>query len=213
MDNHRYWEDKLADYTQEQWVKRPSIFATQSVSYFPSQGSILELAGGQGQDSEWFASQGFHVTYSDFVDKVVQQVRERTSGVQNITCTTADLSKELPFSPERFDVVYSHMGLHYFDRRETRRILTNIHGIVQSRGTIALLLNTVDDPEIREHEYKQIEEHTYEDPRSGLQKSYFSVEYLLGLSRGLFKPLLLDHQGRTYKDDVKTLVRFVGEKE
>lgn len=212
MNTNEYWKEKLSEYAEHEWSKHPSIFAKDIVSFFPPQGTVLELAGGQGQDSRWFASQGFAVTYSDLTEDVVQKVESQTTAEPNITCIAVDLSKELPFSPESFDVVYSHMGIHYFNRKETRRILTNIHRILKPDGIVALILNTIDDPEITTHGYEQIESYYFEDPRSGLRKSYFSADYLHELTQDFFEPLLLDHNGQTHKDEVETLVRFVGEK-
>lgn len=123
-----------------------------------------------------------------------------------------DLREPLPFNDNTFNIVYSHMGLHYFGRKETQDVLREIHRILRDGGTLAILLNTLDDPEIREHNYQEIEPHFFEDPRSGLRKSYFSVEYLKELTENLFEPLILDNRGETYKDEVKSLVRFVGKR-
>ncbi|MDD4319884.1 MAG: class I SAM-dependent methyltransferase [Candidatus Peribacteraceae bacterium] len=212
MENNEFWKEKLAGYDEHEWSKHPSIFAQDVARLFPPRGSVLELAGGQGQDSRWFASQGFNVTYSDLVEDVVQKVRKQVATDPNITCLAVDLSKELPFKAASFDVVYSHMGLHYFDRMETRRIFANIHHTLKPDGIVALILNTIDDPEIQTYGYRQIEPHFFEDPRSGLKKSYFSSGYVQELTRDLFEQLLNDHNGKTYKDSVQTLVRFVGKK-
>jgi len=212
VNERNYWKKKLSEYAEEDWSKDPSIFAEQVIDYFPLKGKLLELAGGRGNDSRYFAGEGYEVTYSDFVEEVVSEVEDTTDESLGISYMKIDLQESLPFADSTFEIVYSHMGLHYFGRKETQRVIREIHRVLKGRGTLAMLLNTLDDPEIREHNYQEIEPHFFEDPRSGLRKSYFSVEYLKELAEDFFEPLILDNQGETYKDEVKSLVRFVGER-
>lgn len=211
MDNEAYWGDRLNTYSEKDWATKPSVFIQQAFPYFPPAAKVLELGGGHGQDSIWLAEQGCNVTYTDLVSEVVEKVRQRTAAMQNLTCLTSDVSKGLQFPAENFDVVHSHLGLHYFGHDQTRLILEDIHRILKTRGIISLLLNTIDDPEIAEDGYTRLEPHYYQDP-SGMKKSYYSVDYLRELIDGLFEPLLLDTNGETHKDEIKTLVRFIGEK-
>lgn len=77
MNQRSYWKKKLSQYSEEDWIKKPSIFAKQILGYLPSKGKLLELAGGQGNDSRFFAAKGYEVTYSDFVEEVVSNVEKK----------------------------------------------------------------------------------------------------------------------------------------
>ncbi|MEX1112752.1 MAG: class I SAM-dependent methyltransferase [Candidatus Andersenbacteria bacterium] len=210
MDTRSYWKHKLSEYANEVWSNKPSIFAKQTLSYFPTKGTLLELAGGQGQDSVFFATQGYTVTYSDFVEDVVRNVEKNTDPGLDVWFQVIDLSKPLPFKNASFDVVYSHLGLHYFDNVNTKKVFGEIHRVLKTDGMLATILNTINDPEIKKSNYQEIEPYFFLNPRSGIKKSYFSQEYLSALVKGLFEPVLLDSAGETYKDETKSLIRFVG---
>jgi hypothetical protein len=48
MDPKDYWKNAHVRYSSKDWIKKPTIFATQAINYFPKSGSILELGAGQG---------------------------------------------------------------------------------------------------------------------------------------------------------------------
>ena len=201
MDIQSYWTKKLSKYSQEEWSNKPSIFATQAVQYFPKTGSLLDLGAGLGQDSSFFARQGYKVLATD----ISQFALDKIQGVNTQYC---DLSLPLPFSPNSFNIIYSHLGLHFFNTKRTRQLFSEIYTILSPGGIFATLVNTIDDPEAGVS--KKIGPDLYITP-SGLQKRLFSPKSL-ALFTKKFETLLLDSQGETYKDNIKILVRFVGRK-
>ena len=72
------------------------------------------------------------------------------------------------------------------------------------------LFNTIDDPEVKD--FRKIEEGYYLEPETGLAKRYFSVESLENFTEGKFETIILDNKGETYKDEIHSLIRFVGRK-
>jgi SAM-dependent methyltransferase len=73
---------------------------------------ILELGGGQGRDTFFFASEGFHVDVVDYAESAVETiaVKARKLGLSSaITATQHDVRDPLPFDDETFDGCYSHM--------------------------------------------------------------------------------------------------------
>lgn len=210
MDAKDYWEEKHKKYAKEEWINRPTIFAKFAIKYFPKNGRLLELGAGQGQDSRFFASKGYKVTATDFSSEALGLLKEKTNAEGlSIETKEVDISKDLPFLNQSFDIVYSHLALHYFDDETTRKVFSEIHRILKGGGILSALFNTIDDPEINES--KKVEEGFFETP-SGILKRYFSVDYLQDITNGLFEVVIADAKGETYKDEIKTLVRFVGRK-
>lgn len=210
--NSKFWHEALTRYATKNWVDKPTIFAEQITSYLPKQVALLELGAGQGQDARYFARLGFQVTATDLIDTGLNTARQKAEkeGLL-IDFFTLDLANPLPFPDNSFEVVYSHLGLHYFGEAETFALFREIHRVLKPKGILATLFNTVDDPEIHSGGFEQLGNNFYHEIATGLNKRYFSVEDTEFLN-GLFKPLLLDNGGETYKDEIKTLIRLVAQK-
>ncbi len=205
-----YW-DKVHEnkYSQADWSSKPSIFATQALQYFPKSGTLLEIGTGQGGDADFFQSQGYKVTATDYSENAVASASKRIRGVD---FQIIDTAQGLPFIDNSFDVVYSHLALHYFDADTTEKVFADIHRILKPEGIFATLTNTIEDPEIAKYTYEKLEDGFYRDPNKSIEKRYFSVKTITTFTNGLFKPLLVDNEGATYKDEIATLIRFIGKK-
>lgn len=95
---------------------------------------ILELGGGQGRDTLFFASRGFQTTVLDYSRKGLEDIDQKASGlgVSGLIRTVLhDIRKPLPFDGETFDACFSHMlycmalstAELEFLSREIRRVL------------------------------------------------------------------------------------------
>lgn len=74
--------------------------------------SLLELGGGQGRDTFFFARNGLHVTMLDYSQIAVDTVngKAQASGLgEFVTAIRHDVRAALPFADIRFDAAYSHM--------------------------------------------------------------------------------------------------------
>jgi ubiquinone/menaquinone biosynthesis C-methylase UbiE len=207
---HQFWEEKLSAYNTTDWIDKPSIFVQEAIKYFPSSGKVLELAGGQGQDSRFLSQNGYEVTCTDRSDFGLEEAQRKTEreGL-NIHFMKVDLAEPLPFSEGQFDVVYAHMGLHYFTQEYTKELFKEIHRVLKSNGIFAGIFNTSKDPEIIENGLEKVENNYYYEKETGLKKRYFSIEETEGYIHGLFEVIILDDNGRTYKDDDLGLVRLI----
>ena len=204
-----YWNKAHVEkYSKSDWAFKPSIFAKEAIEYFPKSGKLLEIGTGQGGDADFFQSLGYEVVATDYADVAIDNARKR---VKNVVFKNVDTAQGLPFADEYFDVVYAHLSLHYFNAVTTKKVFTDIHRILKLGGICATITNTMDDPEKEEYNYEKLEDGYYQDPK-GIKKRYFSVQSLASFTDDLFESLLLDNLGRAYKDDVETLVRFVGKK-
>lgn len=55
------WKELHSSYQEQDWIKKPSLFAETVIQYFPKSGKILELGAGHGQDTVFFTKQGYEV--------------------------------------------------------------------------------------------------------------------------------------------------------
>lgn len=205
----QYWDKMHTEkYSKSDWNDKPSLFLEYALQYFPPSGSVLDVGTGQGQDAIHFQRLGYAVTATDYSDVALCSAKEKNNKVNFIKM---DTGRGLNFKDNSFDIVYSHMSLHYFDMEITRAIFKNIYKILKPGGVFAMIANTVDDPESYSNDQVAIGINFYKTTK-GLIKRYFSLDDIKDLSGGLFDVLMLDNKGETYKDSVKSLIRFIGRK-
>lgn len=206
------WNNLHKDYKDQDWINKPNIFASEAIRYFPKTGKLLELGAGQGQDSRYFAENGFEVTSTDISDSALEINNEKSREFKNIEIKKIDLNDELPFEENSFDVVYAHLSLHYFGLDKTRKILFEIRRVLKPGGVLAMFTNSINDPEYEQGE--QIEKDYFHYPEVGAKKRFFSANSLRPLV-WWSEIILLDEFGETYKDSKKgvhNLVRLVAKK-
>lgn len=205
-----YWNKQHIKYSATDWIDKPTLFAQQVIDYFPKDGRILELGAGQGQDTRFFASRGFTVTATDFSEQALDFSRNKlpVDLTSKVEFQQIDLTSLLQFPQATFDIIYSHLALHYFSKERTKELFDEIYTILKPGGIFAILTNTIEDPEIAE--LTKVDDDYYENVQ-GLKKRYFSVETLGALTKK-YDPIILDSRGETHKDKIGSLIRFVGKK-
>ena len=208
------WNIIHSHYEEQDWSRKPSIFAESIVNLFPESWRILEIGAGLGQDSRFFCDSGFEVDSTDFSIQALQMNQERSqnhiqSGRYHINIL--DISDWISYLNYEFDVIYAHLSLHYFSEKKIKEIMVDILRILKKWWIFAVLLNTIDDPEYWKGE--QIENDFF--MISWISKRYFSVESARKLLLEWFDIQMLDNQWETYKDREKwihNLIRFVWKK-
>lgn len=73
---------------------------------------ILELGGGQGRDTIFFAQNGLQVTVLDYAESGVRDIASKAAALNLsdvITSLRHDVRNPLPFDDASFDACYSHM--------------------------------------------------------------------------------------------------------
>jgi SAM-dependent methyltransferase len=115
----------LLDAQQQHWqhtfIQKPEMFGSEpshparaAAEIFEREGKtgMLELGGGQGRDTLFFARAGFHVHVLDYSDSAVDVITEKARQLglmESITALRHDIREPLPFGDESFDCCYSHM--------------------------------------------------------------------------------------------------------
>lgn len=210
--SEKIWSKLHQRYQREDWIQKPTIFARTVLRYFPASGSIVDLGAGQGQDTRYFAANGFHVTSTDLSEDALAVSKRHTLPelANRITFQKFDLRDPFPFDDASFDVVYAHLSLHYFDTKQTSLIFDEIHRVLHHNGILAFLVNSIDDPEYQAD--KEIEPGVL--ILNGLKKRFFSVDTIRPYLSS-FSIVLLNRSGETYKDrrkGVHNLIQCVARK-
>lgn len=117
--------------------------------YIPDQGfdaasapMVLELGCGDGIDARKLACRGYHVTAVDL------RTAGFWSGGQQLTFMSTDIRFIMEhWKAESLDVVYSHLGVHYFDDAETAALFRNSVRALKPGGYLCFLLNSTFDPD------------------------------------------------------------------
>lgn len=108
-----HWE-KVFSNTCSRFGDEPSYPARKAVSIFEKEGKkkILELGGGQGRDTCFFASRGFSVHSLDYTESGTKAIKEKAdeAGFEKyVTVLRHDVRDPLPFETGTFDACFSHM--------------------------------------------------------------------------------------------------------
>lgn len=109
----QHWEGMLES-RPEMFGRGPSEPARVTATALRSAGAerILELGGGQGRDTLFFAAERFHVHVLDYaqagVDAILREAAQAGLGPW-ITAARHDVRRPLPSDDASFDACYSHM--------------------------------------------------------------------------------------------------------
>lgn len=210
MKKDDQWNKLHQQYSTQDWIEKPNIFAEEALVHFPKKGYVLCLGDGQGQDGRFFASMGYKVLSTDISDEAlkINLLKISEQGLTNISTEKLDLTTDFPYEEATFDVVYAHLSLHYFTEKVTKQIFSEIRRVLKRGGMLAVFVNSINDPEFNTG--KKIEQELFEI--EGTTKRFFSKHSMDYFAQD-FQVILLDDSGRTYKDEAKgvhNLVRFIG---
>ncbi|XOU94921.1 MAG: methyltransferase domain-containing protein [Candidatus Kerfeldbacteria bacterium] len=210
--NTKHWDQLHDNYTKVDWIDTPTEFSQWVIKHLSPNGKLLDIGGGQGQDSRFFADKGYNVTLLDISPRGLELAKEKTSKKlqKNLSFYQHDISKLLPFSDSSFDFVYTHLAIHYFNKKTTKQIFDEMYRILKKDGIIAIFTNSINDPEYNTG--VKIEKDFFEI--SGVRKRYFSIETMIEFTKG-FDTIAIDEKGSTPKDravNTNNLIRYIGKK-
>jgi SAM-dependent methyltransferase len=111
----KHWnETPLYVSESERYSRYPWLFEVAEFRSHPRQ-RVLEVGCGTGCDLLQFAKYGAHATGIDITDEHLRLARQRVGNLAEVIKADA---RDLPFSNESFDYVYSHGVLHHSDEPE-----------------------------------------------------------------------------------------------
>jgi ubiquinone/menaquinone biosynthesis C-methylase UbiE len=112
-DQQKQWENTYLE-EPEFFGEKPSYPAQKALEIFKKEGktNLLELGGGQGRDTFYFAKNGLQVQVLDYSKNGIKAINEKAKklGLSHLVkAVTHDVRKSLPFSDGSFDCCFSHM--------------------------------------------------------------------------------------------------------
>lgn len=148
---HHHWEKTYTE-NPEMFGEEPSAPAREMAELCKQEGlsHILELGGGQGRDTLYFARNGFTVTSLDYADEGVNTITEkaRKAGMpQSVVALRHDVRQPLPFPDASFDACYSHMLLCMaLTTAELEFLAAEIRRVLKPGGLCAYTVRHTGDP-------------------------------------------------------------------
>ncbi len=182
MDQKEIWEKLFQK--KDRYGLEPDSFAIEALKWIKKikAKKILDLGGGEGKDSIFFAKSGYEVFCLDFSERAIVSCQEkvRKNKLQKLVHPMSkDITEPLNFEDETFDVVFAHLALHYFDDKTTTKIFNEIHRILKEGGLFFVKVKSTKDPLYGKGE--KIEKDVFD---FGHIRHFFSKEYLLSKIEG-----------------------------
>ena len=146
-----HWE---ANFSQKPGMfgAEPSTPALKAAGLFKREGKthLLELGGGQGRDTLFFAREGFQVTVLDYSLAAVETVTAKAAAASLpnlITALRHDVREPLPFGDNVFDCCYSHMLFCMaLTTAELRRLSQEVQRVLKLGGLNVYTVRHTKDP-------------------------------------------------------------------
>lgn len=206
--------------------KAPSNYAISIEQEFPESSEVLDIGGGTGADSVYFAEHGHSVTLIDISEYALSRANERAEefGLQLKQTLQVHLGESpIPLPHNSYDAIYSRLALHYFDLKTTVSVIKDLKSLLKPNGKAYITVKSPNDA--KEMDYlnqtaKPLEMGVYED--EGQIKSRFTPEqwdlilHIAGIENGSVKSVVedLSDKNDVTKSGNKTLemteVTFVG---
>lgn len=111
---NQHWENMFSS-KPDMFGNIPSESARIAAELFRQEDKtdLLELGGGQGRDTLFFAQKGFRVQVLDYSLPGVEAINQKAAAAGllsgEVTATCHDIRTPLPFENDTFDACYSHM--------------------------------------------------------------------------------------------------------
>lgn len=181
----QHWEKTLTR-KPEMFGSEPSQPARAAAELFEKEGKtrILELGGGQGRDTLFFARAGFKVHVLDYSDSAVDAIAQKAQQLglaASVTALRHDVRDPLPFADESFDGCYSHMlYCMALTTAELEFLSAEVRRVLRPNGLHIYTVRHTNDPDYGTGIHRG--EDLYEV--GGFIVHYFSPEKVAHLAKG-----------------------------
>ncbi len=153
LDSQRQHWEGMFESRPEMFGRDPSEPARRTVAELKSAGArrLLELGGGQGRDSLFFASEGFQVHVLDYaqagVDAILRKAAQAGFG-DRVTAAQHDVRRSLPSEDASFDACYSHMLFCMaLTTEELRALAREVLRVLRPGGLCVYTVRNTNDPD------------------------------------------------------------------
>jgi SAM-dependent methyltransferase len=186
----------------------PVPFALVAEPFFPCRSRLLEIGCGVGSESQFFAERGHDVLATDISEVVLEQDRKYYKD-STISFVMIDTSEPLPYEDNSFQVIFSHLALHYYTDEVTHTIFAELYRTLEAGGILAFACKSTKDSMYGVGE--ELEKDMFLADGRHL-RHFFTVEYARSLLGDDYEVLLLDEVTEQYSKNVSALVRCIARK-
>lgn len=177
MGNREYWEEKFINRKDNPLSSEKSL--VDNIGYF-EEGTVLDIACGDGRNTLFLLEKGFQVTGVDFSSKALERLN-MFAKKDNYTVKTMQIDLSKPDSLHDIGVFNNILVNHY---RLNREVLATIENHIFDNGILFVCgfgHKHLTDSKIREQDL--IQKSDFED----IKKSFELIEYMEnGEERGFF---------------------------
>ncbi|MEW9674558.1 class I SAM-dependent methyltransferase, partial [Ammoniphilus sp. 3BR4] len=148
---HPHWENHWNSHS-ELWNEPPSEVAVRAFQQFQTDGKsiILELGGGMGRDTIFFAQNGIQVYVVEYTKVSVETIKRKAESLnltRSVHVLQHDVRKPLPFDPNFFDGCYSHMlYCMAFNKKELEFLSEEVNRVLKNKGLNIFTVRNTNDP-------------------------------------------------------------------
>lgn len=146
----QHWEQTFAN-KPDMFGPGPSDAAKAAAEVFAQEGvrALLELGGGQGRDTIFFAGEGFDVSVLDYSEEAVQSISDRADSLglaPRVAALPHDVRVPLPFADGQFDACFSHMLMCMaLTTSELELVSSEVRRVLRPGGLYVYTVRNTDD--------------------------------------------------------------------
>ncbi len=152
---------------------------------------ILDLGCGRGNNLKYLLEKNKKVIACDLSPVAIDDIKKNFPNVYDTKCF--DMLDGLPFEDETFDVIIADLSLHYFKKKDTEYVISELKRVLCNDGYLLIRLNSVNDYNSGYGKGIEVEKHLYQVNDNEL-KRYFDEEDI----REFFKNYVIVYLKKEY---------------
>ena len=152
---------------------------------------ILDLGCGRGNNLKYLLEKNKKVIACDLSPVAIDDIKKNFPNVYDTKCF--DMLDGLPFEDETFDVIIADLSLHYFKKKDTEYVISELKRVLCNDGYLLIRLNSVNDYNSGYGKGIEVEKHLYQVNDNEL-KRFFDEEDI----REFFKNFVIVYLKKEY---------------
>lgn len=181
----QHWENTYCE-EPRLFGEKPSYSAIRAAKLFQKEKAkkILELGGGHGRDTIFFATRKFHINVLDYCDNSIETIKNTANQLhisKYINPSCHDVREKLSYPNEFFDACYSHMLFCMaLTTIQLEFIFQEVRRVLKPKGILVYTARNTNDVHFRHGIHRG--EYMYEN--GGFIVHFFDKEKVETLAKG-----------------------------